>query len=494
MRIPLGQDYFEARKGIKKEVVLDTDRLINAHCLIVGASGVGKSHTLREMITKACQSDKNLRVHLFDPHGDLEIKGASVAQFSEQADFGMQPFRVNPDPHFGGVRKTIQSFIRTVNQAASTGLGVKQEAVIRNLLTDVFKNFGFDIDDASTWALNELDTYALGSGSSNRIYLEVPLAEKDKAKAYGARWDPAKMHWWCHSENYKGELTKWRPAFKPRIYPQIKDLLEYAREIHLEKFLGSDQRAIRALHSLNKCARILQKKLLDQAKAGHMGLGSDDLESLEKARENAISAYTNYVTSIQTGLELQKLINYDSPEVLKSVVDRLENLHGTGIFKATQPPFDPNAQVWRYKLNALSHEEKKMTVLFQLQELFNKAVQRGEQKRVTELIVLDELSTYTSAQDEKGEGIIGVIAREARKFGQGLIACNQSPQGVPESLIASAGTQIILGLSELHWNMAINKLKVDQKLLQWIQPQQTMAVQLKEKGMLKNRWWWTNIN
>jgi hypothetical protein len=494
MLITWGNDYFAARDGRRSPVRMDTEKLINGHVLIVGSSGVGKSYTIRRMIAQGHETAPKVRFHVFDVHGDLEVPGASVVQFSEQAPFGLNPLRVNPDPTFGGVRRCVQTFLRVINQASTTALGVKQESVVRNLLIDVYRDFGFLMDDSGTWAVNEYQSRLVGGGADNRLYLEVPIAEKDAAKALGARWDGDKKHWWVHTEKYKGDLTKWPPAYKERSYPTVSDVAAYARRLHEERFLGSDQKAVRALGHLNKVARGLQKKLLDSMRLKNQDSYDEEAEAtLDDAREKALEAYEDFINSVRTGYELENLIKYDSPDVLKSVVDRLDNLKATGIFKSKPPPFSADASIWRYKLNALSHEEKKMMVLFLLQDIFNKAVQRGEQKDVVEVVVLDELSTYVTSQDESGDGIIGVVAREARKFGLALWAANQSPANVPESLVSSVGSKVLLGLDEMYWNSAVQKLRTDTKLLAWIQPHHTIAVQMKEKGALKNRWWWVQL-
>jgi len=494
MRITLGKDYFEARSGRSQPIVMDTQRLINGHVIILGGSGVGKSWTIRKMIQEGAANAKKVRFHVFDVHGDLELPGASVVQFSETAPYGLNPLKVNPDPAFGGVRKAVQAFIRTVNQASVTQLGVKQESVLRSLMLDVYREFGFDDKDPGTWAINEYDSRPLSSGADNRLYLEVPIAEKDVAKALGARWDPHKRHWWIHSEKYRGDITKFPLAFKERTYPTVDDLVAYARRLHEERFLGSDQNALRALHELNRAARILQKRLLEKAKLQNREVHDKEAEeALEQARVAAIEAYESYVGSVRSGLELESLIKYDSPEVLKSVADRMVNVSATGVFKGTPPPFDPANPVWRYKLNPLLQEEKKMLVLFLLQDLFNQAVQRGEQSDVVDVAVLDELGVYVSDQDEKGDGIIGVIAREARKFGLALWAANQSPTNVPDSLISNVGTKIILGIDEMHWDSAVRKFRIEAKQLAWIQPKSTFAVQLKESGTTRTRWHWASL-
>lgn len=500
MQIKLGQNYFDAKNGKDAPVQWDTQRLINGHLFLIGSSGVGKSHTLRKMIRRATKGmgGKKVRFHVFDVHGDLDIPGASSVTFSESAPFGLNPLRVNPDPDFGGVRKCIQTFLRTIDDAGRTPIGVRQEAVISNLLIDVYREFGFDIEDSNTWGLNAAQTRLVGGGSDNRIYLEVPIAEKEEAKSFGARWDGEKKLWWVHTEKFSGGILKWAPAFKARTYPSVKDVLQYTQRLHQERFLGSDQKAVLALGYLNKKAQSYQRKLIQQVRLQNWKGDKVDPEfkdALDDARKDVVDAFTEYAESVQTGLELDNLIKYDSAEELKSVSVRFNNLLRTGIFKDKPPPFDPACPVWRYKLNALSLEEKKMLVMFKLQEIFTSAVERGETSDVVEVVVLDELGTYLTQGDknENGDGIIGTICREARKFGLSFWGATQSPATVPESLLTSTATKIILGLDESFWKAAVDKLRIDTKLLEWIQAQVTMAVQMKEKGVLKNRWLWVQL-
>lgn len=494
MLMTLGREYFEARSGRNIPVVLDTSKTINGHLLIIGSSGVGKSHTIRRLIADAQRSDKRVRFHVMDVHGDLDIPGASEVQFSEQAPFGLNPLIVNPDPVFGGVRRQIQTFLRILDQASSTAMGVKQESVMRNLLLDVYRDFGFDAEDSRTWGMNEWDSCLVSAGADNRLYLVVPMEEKEQAKALGARWENSLKLWYVQAHTYKGDLLRWKPAVRPRRYPTIADVCAYASRLHEERFLGTDQRGVEALAHLNKLARSLQRKALENVRNHNLHIVDEDAETaLELAGQKALAAYEAYVKQMRTGLELETLMKYDSSDVLKSVLDRLYNLRATGLFKDVRPPFDEGVSVWRYKLNALLLEEKKMMVYFLMTDLFYAAVQRGEQKDVVDVVVLDELGTYAVAQDDNGDGIIGTVAREARKFGMALWAANQSPAGVPESLISSVGTKIVLGLDEGYWDQAVKKLRIEMKQLKWIQPHHTMAAQLKEKGAAKSTWRWIQL-
>lgn len=277
-----------------------------------------------------------------------------------------------------------------------------------------------------------------------------------------------------------------------RTYPNVGDVLTYAKRTHQERFLGTDQKAIHALQHLNKHAQAYQRKLLSalrQQAPNGPELDAEAREMLVAPRQAAVDAFTRYAESIRTGRELESLLKYDSPDVLKSVVDRLNNLKRTGIFKDSPPPFEADNPVWRYKLNALSHEEKKMFVLFTLQNLFAGAMERGECNDVVEVVVLDELGTYTSADDgDDGDGIIGKFCRESRKFGGAFWGAIQSPASVPESLLSASATKMILGLDESCWRQAVGKLRIERTLLEQIRAHATMAVQMKEKGLLENRW------
>ena len=187
MQFDFGLDAGAAKRGERVNVTWDSSRLVNGHTLLLGMSGAGKTHLLKRMIRDMANQQPDCRFHIFDVHGDINIPGASEVLFSEQTPYGLNPLRVNANEHFGGVRKCIANFIRTVNKASPTSLGVKQEAVIRNILLDVYRMRGFNPDHPSTWSIDESTEHLVSDGSDNRIYLNVPIQDKDDAKAFGAR-------------------------------------------------------------------------------------------------------------------------------------------------------------------------------------------------------------------------------------------------------------------------------------------------------------------
>ena len=367
-------------------------------------------------------------------------------------------------------------------------LGSKQEAALRNVLYDLYSEHGFKQEDPSTWAIDESTAHLISDGADNRLYLDVPRVEKDQAKALGARWDPDRFCWWIAADQYQGGITRWSPKTAGRTHPSITDALNYARRVLRIAFMGSDQEAITQLDIHNRAAGAYQKKVLDAMRRGEQVSDKEKLEAeLEKSGGKAVEAFTAYVAKIRSGVEIENVMKYDSVDVLKSVCDRLENLEAIGVFRPTPPPFDEDATVWHYDLRALSLEERKLFVLFRMEEIFLNAVQRGEQDDVVESCILDEAHIYC---DDDPENVMNTVAKEARKFGLQMIAASQSPTHFPDDFLTTVATKVILGIDESFWAAAARKMRVPEAALQWIRPTQSLLVQLKEKASAKSEWRW----
>ena len=424
MQIDFGIDVRRQRQGHLEHVVWNSGNIVNGHMLMVGMSGSGKTHTLRRMINQMKSSaTEKLHFHVFDVHGDIVIDDASSVQFSEQTAYGLNPLRLNPDPHFGGVRKRIQSFLSIMGKTHT--LGTKQEATIRNILQDLYEWRGFRINDARTWS-------------------EIP---------------------------------------QQRTYPTLDDAYRVASHLLRTRFLGSNQNALKNLEQVNKKAQAVQRRLKNS-----QGCTSDDdreVEELETAKAKAIEAYAKYVSSISSGTEMNDILKYNSVDVLKSVVERLENVRAIGVFKDLPPPFDAEAPVWRYDLKALGRNEQIMFVLFRLQEMFDAARQRGEQDHIRDVIVLDEARIYA---DDDPDNPINTISTEGRKFGMALICASQSPTHFPENFVSSVATKIVLGIDEMYWDSTTRKMGISREQLRWVTPRKSCVIQIKQPGQTRSDW------
>lgn len=430
MRINIGlDDYALRQKNEHRQVIWDSQRVINPHMLICGGSGTGKTYTIRRILQAAANSPTPPRIHIFDVHGDLRLEGASSVRFSEASEHGFNPLLLNPDPHFGGVRRKVQGLISALDRT-SRALGPKQEAALRNLLLDVYAANGYYAERPDTW-----------------------------------RMTPG------------------------RKVPSIGDVLRFARAKLKQLYLGADTATVAALEAVNKAMRQHQaaaKRALSAAKAADTE-GADKANSqIEVLAGKAIEAFSKHLETLKTGREFEDILKYDSMDVLKGVVDRLENLESIGIFKPTVPPFDPAARIWHYDITALQADEAKLFVWFRLEAIFNMAVQRGEQDDVRDIIVVDEAHRYASTQASDTTNPLETIALEARKFGVALMGISQSPHHFPEDFLGNVATKLLLGIDEMYWEQSVRKLNITKDTLKFVKPRETLAAQIKSTGSTRN--------
>jgi hypothetical protein len=469
----------------------DSIRVVNPHMLIAGMSGAGKTVLVNDFISSCVNTappGHQLRFHVFDVQGDMRIPGSDDILFSEQGEYGLNPLRVSPDPHYGGPRKKIEGFISIINSNSSTKLGTRQVAVLHKILSDLYLMHGFNEKDASTWSLREHSETLLSDGS-DRLYLDVPFAEKDTAKSCGAKYDSNYKCWWIEPENYKGSVTAWPPKVVVRRHPTVHDAVLAGRRTRELAFLGSDSKTVAALANFHSKAAKFQKHRLEHFKRGDRTAFDDSSaqEAMVKAGEAAVEALSDYVESSATGKELEDLMKYSSQETLSSVVDRLESLERTGIFKPKAVVFNSNARVWRYILDPLRVEEQRMFVMFRLEELFEEAVQRGTDSRVIDVFILDEFSRYATATRDD-DNIVNRISREGRKYNVSLVACAQDPLSFPSGLVSSVGTKVIMRVDESFWKPLSTKMALTVDRLAWLKVHQTIAVQIKNRDSDDSKW------
>lgn len=416
--------------GMDARIVWEPSNLTNPHVAFLGASGTGKTHQLRRFIDQV-RTFRGVRVHVFDVHGDIAIPGASTVDFTEHSPYGLNPLIVDADPATGGVRRRIADVIGAINKT-SRMLGSKQEAVLRAMLTDLYAARGFYQDKPASWALSD--------GVPRRY---------------------------------------------PKAFPTLTDLKRFGLHKLKQMYLGSDSEAVQALEKVMKVAQSLQAKTMA---ANRQGAGQDAQQGIEKLQDAAVDAYTKFVRGITTGRELDDVMRYDSRDVLKSVVERVENLEAIAVFRGGEPPFDPSCSVYRYNLRALRLDERRLFVQWKLEEMYRHAVARGESKSVRDVVVLDEAKNYKDTEDDS---ILDTLAAEIRKFGVALIAAGQQPSHFTDNFLANCGTKVLLGIDEGDWNKAEKSMSIKREALQWVQrgARQRCAIQSKViRGSSAWRW------
>lgn len=482
------------RAGANVNIELDTERSINGHGLFVGKSGMGKTHRLRDgvrqVVNSAADLRRPIRVHVMDVHDDIVIPGESNVLFSQSTPWGFNPLEINPDPHFGGVRRAIQLFIEVVKRQRT--IGTKQEAVLRYLLEDLYSMRGFDIDDPSTWIPEDprLIRQQL-AGKENRLYLDVSWEQLTRfkeltidAKGKFGNFDPDFKCWWVERSRYEGDLLMWSPKIIFKTSPTLDDLVNFAEMKLKALFMGGNGAAMAYLQDHNRAAALFHRKVMDLSKKGESMSESEfnaGAQKLDESRGKAVSSFDSFLNSVKSGRELDEVLRYNSVDVLTSVYERLQNLRGVGIFRSGVPPFDPSCAVLRYRLKPVGVPEQRMFVAVVLRRIFERAVQRGEQDDVVEVIVVDEASRF--AYDDE-DNILSIIANEGRKFGLALWCAAQSPGAFSDDFLKNVAFKVVLGVAEADLPSCIRKLGIDVATHSKIIPRRVGLVQIQNHGEL----------
>lgn len=460
---------------------------LNGHMLIAGKSGTGKTFTLRSIVAQITRSHKPVRIHAFDVHSDLSFTNESHVLFSESTHHGINPLKISAHPHYGGVRKRVQAFIDMVNDSARE-LGPRQTASLRAILYDLYEMNGFKVNDPDTWAIGPQQDMPAGFDPS-RIYLDIPFDEKDRAKevarATGVhlQFDPQLKTWHC--DRHEGGLERWPRKIFGKKYPTLPDAARYAANRLRQLYMGGGSKAMRMLEEHNRKVNHWQSKCRKIAGGG----SADDVEALrDEINAGALTlseSFQDYVLNIETGRELESMIRYDTMDTVRSLVERLESMVATGIYKAMEPPFEQDKSVWRYGIGPLSDAEKSMFVWTKLTQIFDEAIELGPVRGASELrdvIIIDEAHKFFI---DKEDNIMNKLAKEARKFGIGLICASQSPSHFSEDFLANVGTKVLLGLDEMYHAQTVRKMRIDPKILDFIVPKKVVAVQVNSQSGIR---------
>lgn len=484
LSIIFGLDEAAIQAGRKEIIALRENAAINAHILVTGKSGSGKTHTLRNIVGQTIRKP-TARVHAFDIHGDLSFANESHILFSESTHYGINPLKISSDPHYGGVRKRVQGFMDLVNETTSRELGHRQEASLRAILYDLYEQHGFKVNDPDTWRIEERNDRP-GNYTPGRIYLDVPFDEKDRAKdvarneGVSLAFDGNAKCWYV--DRYEGAMQRWPLKTFGKKYPTLPDAARFTANRLRAMFTGGGSKASRLLEEHNRKVQVWHNKCRKLAAGGP----ADEIEALkEEINSGALAlseAFQDYVLNIETGRELDSLIRYDTMDTVRSLVDRLESMVATGIFRPMEPNFDDGRPVWRYGLGPLADNEQRMFVWTKLTQIFDDAVERGPlpgASEIRDMIILDEAHKFFL---DKEDNILNKISKEGRKFGISLVCASQAPSHFSEDFLGNVGTKILLGLDQMYYDQTVRKMKIDPKVLEYVIPGKIAAIQVANRG------------
>src|SRR3546814_6174762 len=89
MAVEIGRTKFPDRNNGNSSVVYwDPSTAISGHAILVGSSGVGKTHRLRYLIRSLITNTRHINIHILDVHGDIEAAPSNHDVYSEITEYG----------------------------------------------------------------------------------------------------------------------------------------------------------------------------------------------------------------------------------------------------------------------------------------------------------------------------------------------------------------------------------------------------------------------
>ena len=428
-----------SQRRVEKPVIYTPGELINAHMLICGMTGVGKSTQAMSILSSA--ADCGLEIDVFDSHDEFQaIPDASVCGFSQETGYGYNPLVLDTDLHTGGVNNQVDFFIRLI-KSVTPQFGVKQEGALRNLLIDTYATHNIFHEDRSSWH-------------------KKCVSEPDRQQLL--------------DEGRGDELSAY--------YPTLEDLMAFAKEKIIALTIGADNRCVTAFEYMCRTRAKLDSLMRAAVRISCMDEEIAKIgKKIEEQKIECIDAYTTFIKSVETGREIDDVLKYDSKVVLTSVLQRIRLLGATGILSANEPPFG-KSKIRVHQIKNTSNDQQILYVKLRLQAIFDECkrmdpVSPGLPPR--RIIMIDEGHKFFSNENDD---ILNVIAREGRKFGIGLWCASQEPTAFPESFLSNCGAIVILGIAGNYWKRAVSMFRISEGTLLLVKPQEVMAVKLLQSG------------
>ena len=127
------------------------EALPNGHIVAIGASGSGKTQTLKAIAFSLHTTYPQMHIILLDFHGDQEIIGETCYPIHMASPHGINPLVVNLDPEGGG--PNLQAIQIAAILKKSLRLGPNQEGMLIEIIKTCYLKRGITQEKQETWSL-----------------------------------------------------------------------------------------------------------------------------------------------------------------------------------------------------------------------------------------------------------------------------------------------------------------------------------------------------
>ena len=399
------------------------EALPNGHIVAIGASGSGKTQTLKAIAYSLHTTYPQMQIILLDFHGDQEIIGETCYPIHMASPHGINPLVVNLDPEGGG--PNLQAIQIAAILKKSLRLGPNQEGMLIEIIKTCYLKRGITQEKQETWSLEAPNFDDIEEELNRR----VATAVKDESKKELAE-----------SINPKN-LPVGKPNTSGIYFIFHQDKLVY---------IGA--------------ARDIQKRI-----DGH-----HHIRYLLKDQYPGETVEIRYYEHLSDWQELIKLENYliqiHQPPLNQTTLRteckdsqklklKLAATFQYGVFSRPQPEF--NEKLIRIDLSKLPTELRAIAAESLAWQLMNQHRLRGEiqGKLPRTFLFIDEAKEMPKKEGSACDQIIA----DGRKFGLALVLASQSERHLSADVIGNSSTKIVLPVDQTECKKVAKKFRFAEK-------------------------------
>lgn len=145
--IYLGTRISERHGGLP--IYWNPEALTNGHIAAIGASGSGKTQTLKAIAWSLHQQYEQLRLILLDFHGDQALPGETVHRLHLTSTYGVNPLAIHDDPEGGG--PDLQAIEVAHQLEKLLQMGANQVGLLMSCIREAYQDRGIHQSDRASW-------------------------------------------------------------------------------------------------------------------------------------------------------------------------------------------------------------------------------------------------------------------------------------------------------------------------------------------------------
>jgi energy-coupling factor transporter ATP-binding protein EcfA2 len=444
--IHLGDDYYWNLKTLP-----------NGHIVAIGASGSGKTQTLKAIAYSLHKTYPEMQVILLDFHGDQEIVGETVYPLHMASPYGVNPLVINLDPEGGG--PNLQAISTAGILKKTLRLGPNQEGILLEVIKACYHKRGIIQEKQETWTLEPPNFDDIEEELNRRA--ATPLKDESKKEL-------------AESINLK-ELPEGKPNTSGIYFLFHKNKAEGHGGMGAEEKINSSSSASQPLRSPSLlyigAARDIQQRF-----DGH-----HHIRYLLKDQYPGETIEIRYFEQPLDWQELIKLENYliqlHKPPLNQTILRteckesqklklKLASTFQYGIFSRPQPKI--TEKLIRIDLSKLPPELAAIAAESLAHQLMNQHRLLGEisGKIPRTYLFIDEAKEMS----KDGGSACDRIICDGRKYGLALVLASQSERHLSQDVISNSATKIVLMVDASECTKVAKKFRFAEKKVAQLTP------------------------